>query len=196
MYDTSGIHENSFLFTRACLKEGGYWPEIIQNYIPLNKIYIIKQNTVLSRSIYFFKENITKFLFGSYSRRGGNMSVTKKYMPQILFTLKCLLFSYILTGGFLLLLAFLLYRLHLSEKVVNVCIILIYIAASFFAGFLTGKKKGRKKFFWGAIMGALYFVVLFAVSVIVNRSFPQLSTDFSTTVLLCVGGGMLGGMLS
>ena len=47
------------------------------------------------------------------------MSVTKKYMPQILFTLKCLLFSSILTGGFLLLLAFLLYRLLLSERVVN-----------------------------------------------------------------------------
>lgn len=113
-----------------------------------------------------------------------------------MFTLKCLLFSYILTGGLLLLLAFLLYRLHLSEKVVNVCMILIYIATSFFAGFITGKKKGKRKFFWGAAMGALYFVVLFAVSVIVNRSFPQLSTDFSTTVLLCVGGGMLGGMLS
>ncbi len=124
------------------------------------------------------------------------MSVARKYMPQILFTLKCLLFSYILTGGLLLLLAFLLYRLHLSEKVVNVCIILVYIVTSFFAGFITGKKKGKRKFFWGAMMGALYFVVLFLVSVIVNRSFPQLSSDFTTTMLLCVGGGMLGGMLS
>ena len=117
-------------------------------------------------------------------------------MPQILFTLKCLLFSYILTGGLLLLLAFLLYRLHLSEKVVNVCMILIYIATSFFAGFITGKKKGKRKFFWGAAMGALYFAVLFMVSVIVNRSFPQLSSDFITTILLCTGGGMRGGMLS
>lgn len=124
------------------------------------------------------------------------MSVSRKYMPQILFTLKCLLFSYILTGGLLLLLAFLLYRLHLSEKVVNVCIILIYITASFFAGFITGKRKGRKKFFWGALMGALYFVVLFVISVIINRAFPQLSSDFTTTILLCLGGGMLGGMLS
>ena len=113
-----------------------------------------------------------------------------------MFKLKCLLFSYILTGGLLLLLAFLLYRLHLSEKVVNVCMILIYIATSFFAGFITGKKKGKRKFFWGAAMGALYFAVLFMVSVIVNRSFPQLSSDFITTILLCTGGGMLGGMLS
>ena len=65
------------------------------------------------------------------------MPISKKYMPQILFTLKCLLFSYILTGGLLLLLALLLYKLHLSEKAVNAAIILIYVAASFFAGFVT-----------------------------------------------------------
>lgn len=124
------------------------------------------------------------------------MPVFKKYMPQILFVLKCLLFSYILTGGLLLLLALLLYKLHLSEKVVNVCIILIYVVTSFFAGFITGKKKRAKKFFWGAAMGALYFAVLFVISAVVNRAFPQLSSSFTTSVLLCVGGGMLGGMLS
>lgn len=124
------------------------------------------------------------------------MPVIKKYMPQILFTLKCLLFSYILTGVMLLFLAFLLYKLHLSEKVVNVCIILIYVATAFFAGFITGKRKRSRKFFWGAVMGALYFAVLFVISAIVNRAFPQLSSDFTTSMLLCVGGGMLGGMLS
>lgn len=124
------------------------------------------------------------------------MPAIKKYMPQILFTLKCLLFSYILTGGLLLLLAFLLYKLHLSEKIVNVCVILIYVATSFFAGFITGKRRGAKKFLRGAVMGALYFAVLFVISAVVNRSFPQLSTDFTTTILLCVGGGMLGGMFS
>ncbi len=124
------------------------------------------------------------------------MPVARKYMPQMLFTLKCLLFSYILTGGLLLFLAFLLYKLHLSEKVVNILMILIYIATSFFAGYITGKKKGTKKFFWGAVMGGLYFVILFVMSAVINRAFPQLSTEFTTTMLLCVGGGMLGGMLS
>lgn len=130
------------------------------------------------------------------TQKERGMAVSKKYLPQILFVLKCLLFSYILTGGLLLLLSFLLYKLHLSEKVVNVCLILIYIGTSFFAGFMTGKKRGKRKFFWGALMGGAYFLVLFLVSIIVNRSFPQLSSDFTTTLLLCMGGGMLGGMLS
>lgn len=124
------------------------------------------------------------------------MPVSRKYMPQILFTLKCLLFSYILTGGLLLFLAFLLYKLHLPETAVNVFLILIYVATSFFAGFVTGKKSGRKKFFWGAAMGILYFAVLFVMSAVINRGFPQLSSEFTTTMLLCLGGGMLGGMLS
>ncbi len=124
------------------------------------------------------------------------MTVSKKYVSNILFTLKCLLASYILTGGLLLLLAFLLYRLHLSEKMVNICIILIYIVSSFFAGFITGKKSGRKKFLWGALMGGLYFLILFVVSLIVNRSFSELDTDFVSTLLICLGGGMLGGMMS
>ena len=95
-----------------------------------------------------------------------------------------------------MLLAFLLYKLHLPEKAVHICIILIYIATSFFAGFITGKRKRAKKFFWGAAMGAFYFLILFVISAVANHAFPQLSAEFTTTMLLCVGGGMLGGMLS
>ncbi len=63
---------------------------------------------------------------------------------NILFLLKCLLFSYILTGGFLLLLALFLYKFQLSEKVVSIAIIGIYVVAVFFAGFMTGKRMGSK----------------------------------------------------
>ena len=59
---------------------------------------------------------------------------------NILFLLKCLLFSYILTGGFLLLLALFLYKFQLSEKIVSIAIIVIYVIAVFFAGFMTEKE--------------------------------------------------------
>ncbi len=113
-----------------------------------------------------------------------------------LFLLKSLLFSYILTGGLLLLLALLLYKAGLSQKVVSVCIILIYVIATFFAGFITGKKLKNRKFLWGALMGTLYFVVLVVISLIVNRQPGILTGSFATTLILCGGGGMLGGMLS
>ena len=135
--------------------------------------------------------------------RGGVME--KKPRPRntseesgipVIFLLKSLLFSYILTGGLLLLLALLLYRFGLSEKIVSVCIIVIYVGATFFAGFLTGKKMKNRKFLWGLVMGGAYFLVLVVVSLAVNRSVGELSDSFLTTLVLCAGGGMLGGMVS
>lgn len=114
----------------------------------------------------------------------------------VLFLLKSLLFSYILTGGLLLLLALLLYKVGLSQKVVSICIIAIYVLATFFAGFITGKKLKSRKFLWGALMGVAYFLVLVVVSLAVNRQPGVLADSLLTTLVLCGGGGMLGGMLS
>lgn len=113
----------------------------------------------------------------------------------ILFLLKCLLFSYILTAMLLLLLTFLLYKIGLSEQIVSVAIIAIYVIATFFAGFVTGKKMQSRKFLWGLAIGAAYFLVLLLVSLIVTQS-PGTGNSFATTFVLCTAGGMLGGMLS
>ena len=110
--------------------------------------------------------------------------------------LKALLISYILTGGLLLLLALLLYKLSLSEGIVSVCIIAIYVIASFVAGNYAGGKVDSRKFIWGLIMGGAYFVVLAVISLIVNHSFKDVATNFFTVLALCMAGGMLGGMYS
>ncbi len=115
---------------------------------------------------------------------------------RLTFILKCLLLSYLLTTGFLLLLALLLYRFGLSEKIVSVCIIAIYIIVTFFAGFLTGKREGNRKFLWGLMMGSLYFLILIVVSLIVNHGLTGISGNFFTVLVLCAGSGMLGGMVS
>lgn len=114
----------------------------------------------------------------------------------ILFLLKCLLAAYILTGGLLMLLALLVYRFGLGEKLVSIVIIGIYIGATFFAGFVAGKKIGTRKFLWGLLMGAMYFLVLVVLSLTVNHSFKDVATNFFTVLVLCAGSGMLGGMLS
>ena len=111
------------------------------------------------------------------------------------FILKCLLLSYLLTTGLLLLLALMLYRFGLSEKIVSVCIVTIYIIVTFFAGFLTGKREGSRKYLWGLLLGSLYFIVLLIVSLIVNHGMSA-SGNFFTVLILCAGSGMLGGMVS
>lgn len=114
----------------------------------------------------------------------------------VFFLLKSLLFSYILTTGLLLLLAFFLFKFELSERPVAVAIIAIYVVATLFAGFVTGKKLQNRKFLWGLLMGVAYFVVLAVVSLAVKQSPDTLGDSFFTTLALCAGGGMLGGMIS
>lgn len=111
-----------------------------------------------------------------------------------LYLLKCLLIAYILTAGLLFLLALLVYKLHISEKMVSAIVIVIYIAVNFTAGFFTGKHMQTRKFLWGLLMGTAYFVVLAIVSLIVDHSLKSIAADFLTVLVLCAGSGMLGGM--
>lgn len=114
----------------------------------------------------------------------------------ILFLLKTLLFSYILTGALLVLLAFLLYKVGLTEKIVSIVIIAIYVVATFFAGFTAGKKLKNRKFLWGLLMGSAYFLVLAGISLVLGEPAGHLGDSVVTTFVLCAAGGMLGGMLS
>lgn len=118
------------------------------------------------------------------------------FSNRLTFILKSLLISYLVTAGLLLLLALMLYRFSLTEKTVSLCITIIYILVTFLAGFLAGKKEGSRKFLWGLLMGCLYFLVLTAVSAVVNHGFSGPSSGFFTVLILCAGSGMLGGMLS
>ncbi len=114
----------------------------------------------------------------------------------VLFLLKTLLFSYILTGAFLALLAFLLYKIRLSEGIVSIAIIIIYVAATFFAGLVAGKRLKSRKFLWGLLMGSAYFLVLAGISLVAGEPVGRLGDSTITTFVLCAAGGMLGGMFS
>ncbi len=124
------------------------------------------------------------------------MGKKEVYTQKVLFVTKCMLAAYILTAGRLLLLAFMLYRFGLSEKVVSLCIIGIYIAVTFLTGVLSGRRAGRKKYLWGLAMGVAYYVILVIVSLIVNRGPQDVAGNMVTVFFLCAGSGMLGGMIS
>lgn len=50
-----------------------------------------------------------------------------------------------------------------------------------------------RKFLWGLTCGILYFALLLLVSLGVYRSLQGNGANVVTTLLLCAGGGMLGG---
>lgn len=123
------------------------------------------------------------------------MEKMKHYQGAAMRLLKALLAAYIVTGGLLLLLALLLYKLRLSESVINLSITAIYLIACFLAGFLMGKMMKTRKYLWGAAGGLLYFTLLALISLAARQGSAEASS-FITTLLLCIAGGTLGGMLS
>ena len=110
--------------------------------------------------------------------------------------LKALLCAYIITGILLLVLALLLYKLGLSEENVNAGVILIYVISTFAGGFVMGKLSGSRRFLWGLIAGVIYFALLLLISFGIYHSVQSGAGSLATTLLLCAGGGMLGGMVS
>ena len=110
--------------------------------------------------------------------------------------LKGLLVAYIVSGIFIVILAFLLYKFSLPKQAIGVGIILIYIVSTFLGGLLLGKNMKVKKYLWGLLLGMGYFMILAVVSLVVNGGFRNFSGNFFLTMILCAGSGMLGGMLS
>ncbi len=124
------------------------------------------------------------------------MEKMKHYQGAAMRLLKALLAAYIVTGGLLLLLALLLYKLRLSESVINLSITAIYLIACFLTGFLMGKMMKTRKYLWGAAGGLLYFALLALISLAAHQGFGAEPSGLVTTLLLCTAGGTLGGMLS
>lgn len=115
---------------------------------------------------------------------------------KIMTLVKVLFVSYIVTGLLLLLLAMLLYKFDLGENQVNIGVIVIYLISCFLGGFITGKSVGNRKFLWGMVLGAAYFAVLAIITLAVNHTIQGELNNFFTTLVLCMAGGTLGGMIS
>ncbi|MBS6194382.1 MAG: TIGR04086 family membrane protein [Clostridiales bacterium] len=116
--------------------------------------------------------------------------------PKMTSLIKGLLFAYLITGISLLILALLLYKMHLDEGMVTIGIIVIYIISCFLGGFFVGKKTGQQKFLWGTLLGLVYFLLLTAVSALTEPGLADGWTGLLTSFVMCMGAGMLGGMIS
>ena len=115
---------------------------------------------------------------------------------KVLWVLKALLASYVITGILLLILAVLLYKMELDEKAVSAGIIAIYITATLIGGLLLGKMAKVRRFLWGLGLGVAYFALLLLITLGVYRTLDGSGVNILTTFILCAGGGMIGGMIS
>ncbi len=110
--------------------------------------------------------------------------------------IKSIISAYIITGILLLLTAFLLYKMEPEQSLISIGILVIYVLSCFLGGLIAGKGIKSRKFFWGMVTGMLYFVLLLGTSWISGGGIQSGASQIVTTLLLCIGGGMLGGMLA
>ena len=115
---------------------------------------------------------------------------------EAVWILKSLLCAYVVTGILLLLLALFAYKLNLEEKQVTIAVMAIYLVSTFVGGFMIGKWKRVRKFWWGMLVGAGYFMLLLIVSLGIYHSLKNGGGKVVTVMFLCLGGGLLGGMLA
>ena len=97
--------------------------------------------------------------------------------------------SYLLTAVMLLLLSFIMYKCKVSMSGANSGILASYVL-SCRIGCLA-----QKKYLGGALLGVVYFAVVYLVSAVWNQSIAAQMPGMLTAFLICVFSGMLGGMI-
>ena len=115
---------------------------------------------------------------------------------KVIWWIKSLLASYIVTGILLLVLTFFMYKFELNEKIVSAAIVGIYVVSTLTGGMIIGKLTKSKRYLWGMVLGIIYFVLLLLITLGVYRTLNGDSVSIVTSLILCAGGGMAGGMIS
>ena len=114
---------------------------------------------------------------------------------KLMWVLKGLLASYIVTATMLIGISFLLYKFDVGEEFVRSGILVTYAMSAFTGGFILGKLMREKRYLWGFLMGCIYFLVLLVISMGVYRMIPE-AADVAKGMLLCAAGGTVGGMIA
>ncbi len=115
---------------------------------------------------------------------------------KILTVLKVLAVAYVITALLMMLSSFIMLKLELSAEQSRLFVMVIYGVTTIVAGLIYGKIKGNRRLLNGAFMGIVYFAVLLVISFIVNKGFSDSLQENIISLIICVAGGSIGGIIS
>lgn len=104
--------------------------------------------------------------------------------------------SYLLSALLLFILTFVLYRLKLKESQIAPAVYALYVISCLVGGLLCGKALRSRRFFWGLLTGILYFLALFAASILLRHGQVPEFSRMLPVLACCAAGGTVGGILS
>lgn len=114
----------------------------------------------------------------------------------VLSFIKAMLLSYILSTAIVFVLAFLFYQFDIRDEQLRVGILCAYALACLFGGFYIGKKLHKRQILGGLCVGLMYYCVHIVLMLIVEGISPVQIIPATALALLCIGSGMMGGILS
>lgn len=120
------------------------------------------------------------------------MTIPKKLISF----LWAILAAYATTAIVLLLIAFIMFKFNLDESVAQFAVTFVYILSSAVGALVLGKLINKNKYIYGFVMGLIYVIIIFVISLVAVGDASVLSDNGISTLLLCLCGGLLGGMIS
>jgi putative membrane protein (TIGR04086 family) len=109
--------------------------------------------------------------------------------------MKAIVAAYCLTAVVLLILSFVMYKFKMSLTGANGGILFTYVISCMAGGFLFSGSMSGKRYLGGGAAGMVYFLVVYCVSALWNRSLAGQMPGLLTAFLVCLFAGMLGGMI-
>ncbi len=109
---------------------------------------------------------------------------------------RALIATYILSGILLAILSFALFKFRLPENQVNLAVCAVYVLSCFFGGMIAGKTMRTRRFFWGLVLGSLYFLFLYLMSLAQKDGVTEDTKRLLSVLAMCTLSGMAGGMVS
>lgn len=109
---------------------------------------------------------------------------------------KAMLVSYVISAAVLFVLSFLFYQFDIKEEQLRIGILGAYVLACLIGGFYIGKKIQKHQFLWGLFVGLLYYCIHIVMVLIAEGIHPEQIVPATALALLCMGSGMMGGLLS
>lgn len=129
-------------------------------------------------------------------KKTSHILIWEVFFMKVKSILQSLLFAYAMTGIFLFLLAFLVYKMEWGEIQVASGILVIYFFSSFIGGRMAAKKVRKEKVMMSGLTGIGYCVLLVLISWMVRGELQMTPSYILTVLSMCLGGGVLGGIVS
>lgn len=118
-------------------------------------------------------------------------------MSQMLSAMvKANIMAYVVTAIFIILTSFILTYTKASPKLESWLMTIGIILSSFLAGFDTARVDHRNGYKWGAIGGALYFVIFLVLGIIFNKLKDIAPGVICLLAVLVIFSSMVAGMIS